>query len=103
MVEYIEREKAMVSIRDQYDDQPIDDMSVGWNAGLSCAIGQIESIPASIVIERKKGEWIDRDDIYNMWGCSVCGEEFVLVEGTPNSNEYNYCPFCGADMRCETK
>ena len=49
-----------------------------------------------------RGKWIDRDDDYygwNMWACSACGEEFVLTEGTPDMNEYHFCPNCGADMR----
>jgi hypothetical protein len=49
-----------------------------------------------------RGKWIDRDDDYygwNMWACSACGEEFVLTDGTPDMNEYHFCPNCGADMR----
>ena len=51
-----------------------------------------------------RGKWIDRDDDYygwNMWACSACGEEFVLTEGTPDMNDYHFCPNCGADMREE--
>lgn len=52
-----------------------------------------------------RGKWIDRDDDYygwNMWACSACGEEFVLTEGTPDMNDYHFCPNCGADMREES-
>jgi predicted nucleic acid-binding Zn ribbon protein len=35
--------------------------------------------------------------------CSVCKDAFVLMEGTPKENNYNYCPNCGADMRGEQK
>ena len=48
-----------------------------------------------------RGKWIDCDDKYygwNMWACSACGEEFVLTEGTPDMNEYHFCPNCGARM-----
>ena len=59
-------------------------------------------IPAADVRPVVRGKWIDRDDKYygwNMWACSACGEEFVLTEGTPDMNEYHFCPNCGADMR----
>ena len=59
---------------------------------------------AADVVERKRGKWIDRDDVHygwNTWQCSVCGDEFILEEGTPDVNGYNFCPNCGADMRGE--
>lgn len=30
--------------------------------------------------------------------CSCCGEPWVLCEGTPDENNMNYCPNCGARM-----
>lgn len=39
-------------------------------------------------------DW-DGDEHYQ---CSECGAEFVLIEGTPNDNDYLYCPHCGARM-----
>lgn len=33
-----------------------------------------------------------------MYRCSECGTEFVLIEGTPEENDYRFCPHCGADM-----
>lgn len=62
----------------------------------------IEEIPAVDVRPVVRGKWIDRDNDYygwNMWACSACGEEFVLTEGTPDMNDYHFCPNCGADMR----
>lgn len=40
---------------------------------------------------------------YGGWGdtyyrCSVCGEEWHLEDGTPQQNNMNFCPRCGADM-----
>lgn len=64
----------------------------------------LETIPTADVRPVVRGQWIDRDDDYygwNMWACSACGEEFVLTEGTPDMNEYHFCPNCGADMRGE--
>ena len=30
-----------------------------------------------------------------IWTCPVCKETFALMDGTPQDNEYNYCPSCG--------
>lgn len=34
----------------------------------------------------------------NTWRCSECGEIQVLIDGTPEDNEWNFCPHCGARM-----
>ena len=39
-------------------------------------------------------EWFETD----VYTCSKCREDYVLVEGTPKENLYNYCPNCGASM-----
>jgi len=51
--------------------------------------------------KRPHGEWIDLSDGWQegTFMCSSCQMEFVLLEGTPEDNEYNFCPECGADMR----
>ena len=50
--------------------------------------------------EPKTGKWIEHDgydgDVY--YDCSVCGEPWVLIEGTPKENKMFYCPHCGAKM-----
>jgi len=68
-------------------------------------ISAVKNCPAADVRPVVRGKWIDRDDDYygwNMWACSACGEEFVLTEGTPDMNDYHFCPNCGADMREES-
>lgn len=54
-------------------------------------------------VDRPRGEWIAvEDDCENIyWECSNCEDAFYLEVGTPKSNNYNYCPCCGADMRGE--
>ena len=50
---------------------------------------------------RKTGEWIIEAD-YNgdeIYQCPFCKSEFVLIDGTPEDNEYEYCPKCGAYLR----
>lgn len=73
----------------------LDSCSCWW------AHDRMEAIPAADVRPVVRGKWIDRDDDYygwNMWACSACGEEFVLTEGTPDMNDYHFCPNCGAWM-----
>ena len=54
--------------------------------------------------EQKHGHWIEQDD-YNdtYYKCSVCGEPWVLIDGTPSENNMCFCPKCGARMESEVK
>lgn len=45
--------------------------------------------------ERKKGEWICTDDIYEDGVCSCCGLSEEVYEYVKN---WKYCPNCGAEM-----
>ena len=51
-------------------------------------------------VERQTGEWIEKDgydgDVY--YDCSVCGESWTTIEGTPWDNGMKFCPNCGAKM-----
>ena len=50
----------------------------------------------------KRGKWEEVPDWYDNdvhYRCSACNAEFYLEVGTPEYNEYWYCPHCGADMR----
>ena len=42
------------------------------------------------------------DEENNVYQCSSCKEEFVLISGSPKENKYNYCPNCGQkiDWNC---
>lgn len=50
--------------------------------------------------EEKTGHWIEKED-YNLdtyYDCSVCGESWTMIDGTPWENGMYYCPHCGAKM-----
>ena len=54
----------------------------------------------TIEAQRIKGRWEviedwDGDDLYR---CSECLSMFTLIDGTPEDNDYNFCPCCGAWM-----
>lgn len=63
------------------------------------ALKDVELMP-----EQKHGHWIEQDD-YNdtYYKCSVCGEPWVLIDGTPLENGMHFCPKCGARMESEVK
>ena len=45
--------------------------------------------------EQKIGKWIPYDEQYE---CSECGVLWEFYEGSPETNNANYCPNCGAKM-----
>lgn len=52
---------------------------------------------------RPHGEWVEVED-YNgdiHYQCDQCKEEYVLIDGTPQDNGYNFCPNCGARMEAD--
>ena len=53
------------------------------------------------VLDKGKWETVEDYDGDEHYRCSECGEEFVLICGTPEDNEYYFCPHCGTDMRGE--
>lgn len=40
-----------------------------------------------------RGRWLDYDDDYGAYSCSVCEQD------APDDTKWPYCPHCGADMR----
>lgn len=61
------------------------------------AIGEVPVMDTEPVRHGKWKQW----DIYGFedtYKCTACGESFVLIEGTPITNGYKYCPSCGAKM-----
>jgi len=70
----------------------------------------LRSMP-SAQLERKHGEWEEIAviaDAYDISGvktwaskmkCDQCGFTTIAIEG--HFSQYNYCPYCGADMRGE--
>ena len=59
--------------------------------GLQNALGKI---PTADVVEAVHGEWKQNNlNGFKIYDCSNCG---VHMEA-----KFNYCPFCGADMRGE--
>lgn len=59
----------------------------------------LEAVPAEDVQEVRHGRWKEQEaDMDTIYECSVCGEPFVTLEGTPADNLWHYCPNCGTKM-----
>lgn len=73
------------------------------NGKFDCMMNENRCInPAADVAPVRHGRWEDSTDEWlgtDVYTCSKCRESYVLVEGTPKENLWNYCPNCGADMR----
>lgn len=50
--------------------------------------------------ERKKGEWVDGNGKDTFIHCSVCDKE-AYWDTDYGQQEFDFCPYCGADMRGE--
>lgn len=106
MPEYIEREAAM----DIFGDVPMwDGYYEPYPFEVHCAIvgvvklikEELRKVPTADVAPVVHGRWEDSTDEWfgtDVYTCSKCRESYVLVEGTPKQNLWNYCPNCGAKM-----
>lgn len=93
MPRYIDADALIDDIRKHSESYFADDFAHEW----------VDKQPSADVQPLRHGRWEtvegwDGDELYR---CSECGDEFVLIEGTPNDNNYWFCPHCGADMRGE--
>lgn len=63
----------------------------------------LDAAPTVDVREVVHGKWISQEcnDYHDYYTCSICGEPWTTLAGTPQDNEMNFCPVCGADMRGE--
>lgn len=89
----IYRQQAIEELRDVIvkDVQFGDELTDGYNDGIDMAITVISKLPSA----QRTGEWIQKPNIYGVAYCSECDYEL-------HTNDTNYCPNCGADMKGET-
>jgi len=59
-----------------------------------------EVVKAEMKDAVKEGKWVEHEDAFGdtYYDCSVCGESWVTIDGTPWQNGMNYCPHCGVRM-----
>ena len=93
MDEYIDREAAIRAVLNDSTEQ------VGYSReDAADCIRYMDAADVAPVVhgrwEVSTDEWLGTD----VSTCSKCRESYVLVEGTPKENLWNYCPNCGAQM-----
>ena len=100
MKEYIEREAALVAIKNLYPGIPfVKALRQRWHddnrAYMQCERA-VDAIPAADVVEVRHGRWI----YFKLggWKCSECNNQapFWCMASTQNLSDY--CPNCGAKM-----
>ena len=85
----------------------------GWSDTYDKAyiIGTLEEVPSADVIERKRGEWIEKEVVdyeettITQWQsacCSICGK-YHTTPYLYYFDDFNYCPNYGSDMRKESE
>lgn len=71
-----------------------------FDKGVNFVLEKIDSLPTADVAEVKHGEWIEQEDMGDVYyTCSQCRNDWTTIDDTPQENFMNYCPNCGADMR----
>ena len=102
MTDYIKREDAKNAVM---DTEPVYAMCKDGIAEVAYqktvdVIEMIDAIPSADVAPVRHGGWEKNDNLFidTLYRCSVCGEEFYIENGTPQENQYYYCPNCGARM-----
>ena len=93
----LDREKVFNGLRDI-------DMFIAGRLGHEKAKNFLRTIDETIALlkeqEAKTGTWIEKTDYMGdtYYDCSVCGESWTTIDGTPWQNGMNYCLHCGAKM-----
>ena len=64
------------------------------------ALSALRPITREQVEKVWRGEWQYYPEDYDelTWTCSRCGEPWNLIDGTPDDNNMDFCPACGAPM-----
>ena len=98
--EYIERGALSKFVRDVRKRLPKDSKDFFTRDEMLLNFQQyVDAQPAADVEPVVRGEWIEFDEDMNAYKCSACDEPYVLIDGTPEQNHYNYCPNCGSHMQ----
>ena len=69
----------------------------GYVSALSYVEGMIASLPADDVEPVKHGEWLNDDDEWKFYKCSICGNE-AYWDTDYGQQLFDFCPHCGAKM-----
>lgn len=104
MDDLISREEA-INVLCSTERKEVDADSRVW-VDRAEVVRRLSKLPSA----QKKGKWIIKDNPETGWycvTCSVCGEDVTsdisMIGFFPNVKPlWDFCPYCGADMRGET-
>lgn len=92
MIEHIEKRVAIDAMKQLPHEYGTKEQRARTGGIAACQM-VVRSLPPADVRPVVHGHWIDYDDDYGAYSCSVCGEN------APEDTEWPFCPYCGADMR----
>lgn len=97
MSDYIKREDAIGIVKNLKRFSCFGDDGFVEIPMVYCELMQVATADVAPV---RHGRWEEIDDLDfdTLYRCSVCGEEFHLIDGTPRENQCYYCPCCGSKM-----
>lgn len=97
MDDTISRRAAIDALDEYIEEYSFDLDENGYHNPKWCAMQEAKMTIQRLPSAERMGRWEDySDDGY--YECSVCGEAWTFIDGTPKDNNANYCPMCGARM-----
>ena len=72
-----------------------------WDGVLHSIRYIVDALKAVPSADRPRGEWREERNWRNASFYSVCSECGYFDDERDDLTAYNYCPYCGADMRGE--
>lgn len=88
MNDLISRQDAIDFISINLDKSATGDIGRVYNKIIEKTIEVVKQVPSAHAVKVTHGEWVDG---YKRQSCSVCNYRGM--------RSWNYCPYCGADMR----
>ena len=92
MPDLIDRDTVLETVFNVMSDNKV----VHKHRALNRNIKQIPKADTEQHAHWEQPSYFDEDN--NVYQCSNCKEEFVLISGSPKDNGYEYCPHCGCKM-----
>ena len=97
MAEYIERDKAVESIKELMSSMPAkDNYAKGYDAAIGRALVAVRKVSIADVQSVKRGKWYHINNEGFIY-CSECQNE-AYWDTDYGQQLFDYCPYCGAKM-----